>query len=93
MHHPAQHPDCLQAGDGILARISHHPTTAMVPCHALWAFYSVRVLDIVSTMPAGPLVVKPIQDASFDRLATKSGEKCGLTPGFEYAGVLSGSGL
>ncbi len=37
-----------------LARISHHPTTATVPCHALWAFYSVRVLDIVSTMPAGP---------------------------------------
>ncbi len=29
-------------------------------------------------MPAGPLVVKPIQDASFNRLATKSGEKCGL---------------
>ncbi len=37
-----------------LVRISHHPTTVTVPCHALWAFYSVRVLDIVSTMPAGP---------------------------------------
>ncbi len=64
--------------DVVLARISHHPTTATVPCHTLWAFYSVRVLDIVSTMPAGPLVVKPIQDASFNRPATKSGEKCGL---------------
>ncbi len=61
-----------------LVRISHHPATATVPCHALWAFYSVRVLDIVSTMPAGPLVVKSIQAASSNRLATKSGEKCGL---------------
>jgi len=34
----------------ILARISHHPSTATVLCRALHDFNSVRALNIVSVM-------------------------------------------
>jgi len=61
-----------------LARISHHPSTATAPWHALAGFRSVGVLDIVSTMPARSSVAKATHAAPLHRLATNSGEKCGL---------------
>ncbi len=60
------------------ARISHHPSTATAPWHALAGFRSVGVLDIVPAMPARSSVAKATQAAPLHRLATNGGEKCGL---------------
>jgi hypothetical protein len=37
-----------------------------------------RLLDIVSTMPAGPKLRAPCSHTTLRRLATTPGEKCGL---------------
>jgi len=62
----------------ILARISHHPSTATAQWHVLLDFRSVGLLNIVLTMPARPSVAKVKHAAPLNRLATNSGEKCGL---------------
>ena len=61
----------------ILARLSHHPSTATTLCRTLHDFSSVRALDIVSTMPAHSSVAKDMQSTAFRRLATNGGEKGG----------------
>ena len=62
----------------ILARLSHHPSTATTLCRTLHDFSSVRALDIVSTMPAHSSVAKARHGATCRHLATKAYEISGL---------------
>ena len=62
----------------IVARVSHHPSTATTQPHTLSGVRSVRVLDIVSTMPARSSITSTNQGTHLSRLATNDGEKCGL---------------
>ncbi len=62
----------------ILARISHHPSTATTLCRTLHDFHSVRALNIVSTMLAHSSFAKDMQGTTFRRLATNGDEKRGL---------------
>ncbi len=64
--------------DFLLARISHHPSTATFQWRVLAGFRSVGVLDIVSAMPARSSVAKATHAAPLIRLATNGGEKSGL---------------
>ena len=61
-----------------LARISHQLSTASADSGASAALRLIRLLDIVSTMPAGPNLRAPCIHTTLRRLATTSGEKCGL---------------
>jgi hypothetical protein len=68
-----------------LARISHQLSTAAADPGMSTALRSVGLLDILSSMLAGPSVAlagklpdAPCIHARLRRLATKSGEKCGL---------------
>jgi hypothetical protein len=61
-----------------LARISHQVSTAAADSGASAALRLFRLLDIVSTMPAGPTLRAPCSHTTLRRLATTPGEKCGL---------------
>ncbi len=60
------------------ARISHQPSIATAQLHVLTGVRSVRVLDMVLTMPARSSITNTSQDIRLSRLATNAGEKCGL---------------
>ena len=69
----------------MLARISHQISTAAADPGMSTSLRSVGLLDILSSMPAGPCVAlagklpdAPCIHARLRRLATKPGEKCGL---------------
>jgi hypothetical protein len=71
--------------DGGLTRISHQLSTAAADPGMSTALRSVGLLDILLSMPAGPqkltylhLARSAKHHARLRRLATKSGEKCGL---------------
>jgi hypothetical protein len=68
-----------------LTRISHQLSTAAADPGMFTALRSVGLLDILMSMPAGPSVAPagklpdaPCIHARLHRLATKSGEECGL---------------
>ncbi|MGB0723359.1 MAG: four helix bundle protein [Gammaproteobacteria bacterium] len=60
------------------ACISHHLSTAAAQWHALTGVRSVGPLNVVSTMPARPLVANASHDAPLNALATNGGEKSRL---------------
>ncbi|NEZ04282.1 Smr/MutS family protein [Wenzhouxiangella sp. XN201] len=60
------------------ACITHLPPTAPAQSHALSAFHSVGVLDVVATTPARSSVAKSTHGAPLNRLATEAGEQCRL---------------
>ncbi len=68
-----------------LTRISHQLSTAATDSGAAAALRSIRLLDIVSTMPAGPNLRAPCIRTTLRRLATISGEKYGLRLPAEYS--------
>ena len=63
----------------MLTRISHQLSTAAVDPGMSTALRSVGLLDVLSSTPEAPSSRAPCIHARLRRLATKSGEKSGLT--------------
>ncbi len=61
-----------------LTRISHQLSTSAADPGMSTALCSVGLLDVLSSTPASPSSRAPCIHARLRRLATKSGEKCGL---------------
>jgi len=69
-------------------RILHQRATAPAQWHALAAFRSVGVLDVLSNTPPRALVAKARQDAPLNRFATHDGATSALS--IEFAIVVAG---